>query len=251
MCWHLGAGLATRGRMRWLSFTALALAAAGLVASGSRGPWIAAAVAVPALLVVIPIRRPAMRRPALLLVALGVVLAAAAWPVAKRMIVPRVEIAIAEVQDARAGREYVTSAGLRIGLWKWAIEIAGTAPVAGTGAGSYQDELWKIDEYDAIVEAERPDEERVEFLTRDHAHSTYLHALATTGGIGALLLVAVVAMTAWRCVRLTPDHPYADATLFALVTWIVGAQFDCYHLNGHLFGLFMLIVTISLRTPEE
>lgn len=253
VCWHLGATLTTRGRVRWISLAALAAAAAGLVASGSRGPWFATALAAPACLLVVAVRRPAARRSALILLGVSALALVAAWPLARRMIVPRVERAVHEVAAARESGDYTTSVGLRLGLWTWAWRIYLGAPVVGTGAGSYQDELFDLPVYVALLERHRDDELVTNWLTRDHAHSTYLHTLATTGSVGGILLLLVVALAVHRAARDRPDHPWVDGTLFALVGWLIGAQFDCYHLNGHLFGLFAVFVAVTLapRLPTD
>ncbi len=245
MCWHLGAALVARRGLRWLALAGFIVAAAGLVGTGSRGPWISAAVAVPLLVLVTAARRRAARRPALVLVALGLVGAATAWPVAGRMIGPRVESAIAEVRDARDDGVYWTSTGLRLVLWKWAWSMYRDAPVIGKGTGSFQDELWKLEEY-ATLRAESAGGLRERILTRDHAHSTLLHTLATQGTVGGVLLALLVTLAIVRATRDPDDHLFADATLFVLVTWLVGSQFDCYHLNGQVFGMFALAVTTGL-----
>jgi O-antigen ligase len=92
----------------------------------------------------------------------------------------------------------------------------------------------------------RTGEMRVEYLSRDHAHSTYLHTLANQGAVGLGLLVLVLLALLRQCWRDRPDHPYSDGTLFALLCWIVGAQFDCYELNGHQLGLIAFIAGLTL-----
>src|SRR5689334_7276427 len=80
MCWNLSAILRATGLKRWASLGLFAAATAGLVLSGSRGPWIAAAVTMPLMLLTIVIRRPSIRRAAVILSIGGLLVAGAAWP---------------------------------------------------------------------------------------------------------------------------------------------------------------------------
>jgi O-antigen ligase len=240
LCWHLSAALATRGWWRWISLVGLAAAGFGLIGTGSRGPWIAAAIAAPACLITIAIRRRETRRFALVLALAGLLGAAAAWPIAGGMVLDRIAAALEEMRQVEEEADYSTSAGLRIGLWKWSWEIWQESPLLGKGEGSFLTELREEPEYaEAVARVGRE-------IGRDHAHSTYLHTLAMTGIVGFTLLLAMLGLAVWRAARDPADHPYADGHLFVVVTWLIGAQFDCYHLNGHQFGLFAVVVAFTL-----
>ncbi|MEE8155590.1 MAG: hypothetical protein V3T53_11615, partial [Phycisphaerales bacterium] len=62
LCWHFSAAIKGRGLVGWLSILGGVAAAAGLIASGSRGPWIAAAIALPIGLMIIVARHVGIRR---------------------------------------------------------------------------------------------------------------------------------------------------------------------------------------------
>ena len=97
-----------------------------------------------------------------------------------------------------------------------------------------------------LAAEERWPERAKEYMQRDHAHSTYLHLLSGAGVFGAGLFVElfIVALVgAWRSPL---DHPFADGVLPALVVWIIAAQFDALHLNAHMLGLLMFLVTLTL-----
>jgi hypothetical protein len=142
MCWHLGALLGQHhvARRRILltvaSVTGLVAATGGLVFSGSRGPWISAAIAVPLGLVVTALRRPPARRPALVLAASGLVCLAGAWLVAGDIVSTRVEQAVAEVRAAASG-DYETDVGERLTRWSAAWAVFLDKPIAGAGGGGY------------------------------------------------------------------------------------------------------------------
>jgi O-antigen ligase len=276
--WHLSATLNVRGWARWMSAALMLISLAGLVATGSRGPWIAAAVSLLAALVVIPLRRPATRRPAAIAALLGAAAVIAIAALGHSIIQARFNDARIEIDRAVQHRMYWSSAGLRIALWDWAWQAWRSSPVTGVGAGDFRHAYEQLDDYQracAIAREQglieevpgyelardagqdvtrlrghrrgvRAGEAHVEYLTRDHAHSTYLHTLAGQGVIGAALLCAVLLVIARQCWRDRPDHPYSDAMLFVLMCWVVGAQFDCYELNGHQLGLLSFLAALTL-----
>jgi O-antigen ligase len=290
MIWHLSAALNTRGWWRWIALALIVVSCAGLLATGSRGPWIATVVAFPAALLVIPMRRPHTGRAALAIAGIGagalVVVSVFALVTAHSrplgdhagMITPRVREALREISEARERHVYWTSTGLRIGLWRWAVEVWRSSPLIGVGAGGFPRAYQQLDSFrrtcDIAIERSmneevtgyaqakaagedvtklrtyrrgfRLAENRIDYLTRDHAHSTYLHTLASTGVIGVALLALVLIVVLRQAWRDRPDHPYSDGMLLVLVCWVVGAQFDCYELNGHQLGLLGLIAALTL-----
>jgi O-antigen ligase len=265
--WHLFAVISGRGFIRWLSLALMLLAAAGLIASGSRGAWISAIAAIPLALLFTFIRRPSSRPITGVLSVIGVLMAVGVWTLASERLEPRINAAVQEVQDARDDGMYWTSSGLRIALWGWAWQVFRDHPVAGTGAGGFATIYPTLGSFQQACEstrrlsreeisgsrsasptpndlarAQRISERRIEYMRRDHAHSTYLHTLAQQGLVGILLLACAlltILILSWRD---RFDHIYAGAALFVLVSWIVGAQFDCYELNGNQLGLLALVV---------
>lgn len=248
MCWHVAAILTARGRLRWLSLAGLAVAATGLLATQSRGPWLAAAIVLPAALLIIPLRQPRTWRAALILAAAGVVAALAAWPIAGSLVTSRVQQAVEDYQAARNEGIYHTNIGLRIGQWRWTWAIFTETPINGTGAGGFRHAQ---NDQPLFRQAIDRWPKKADNMTRDHPHSVTLYVLATTGAVGGAIVLAAVTLAliaAWRDRR---DHPYASGTFFLLIAWLIGAQFDCYNLNGHLLGMFMLAAALTLphRAP--
>lgn len=269
MCFHLMLllRLPFPGAGKWrktLTIVALSVigfcgAALGLVFSGSRGPWIAAAIAIPLLVTVTFIRRSTLRRRAGIVLIAGLMLAAAGWLAGRDMIGQRLSDAREEYDRAVEEGIVWTSTGLRLQLWEWAIDMWRSSPVVGIGAGEFETAERAHPEYADVVshprfrelvdEGSLPDDH----LDRHHAHSTWLHVLACTGAIGLVLLTAVAVMALVRAWKDREDHLYTDAAFFALIAWLIGAQFDAFHLNGHMFGLFAFLIAIVLkhRAPCE
>jgi O-antigen ligase len=150
---------------------------------------------------------------------------------------------------------YASSVGLRLGLWTWAWQLFEAHPVIGVGTGDFESTVNELPAFQAAVsraieigrvEGRAADDAAIlDYLSRGHAHSTYLHTLAQLGLIGAAALAALLLLVLRHCARDEADHVYADGTLFVVLAWMIGAQFDCYELNGHLFELLGLAIAAT------
>jgi hypothetical protein len=251
MCWQLAAVLRGSGPFRWLSLAGLLMALAGLIFTGSRGPWLAALVALPLTAIMIVSRGPSgiSRRVVLAIASLTLVGAVAAWIVAGPAVSQRISEAIDQSRAALSTGDFDSNVGLRLANWMWSIRFFRDHPVIGIGAGSFQDSVRQTPEYRKLVEDEPDDAEK---FARDHAHSTYLQILSGQGLIGALVLASLLLLAIHQAWRDPDDHVYAVASLGALVSWIIGGLTDCYHLNGHTFGLLAMILAVTLpRRPAS
>jgi hypothetical protein len=98
----------------------------------------------------------------------------------------------------------------RLDLWRSALDEYRTAPLTGTGAGTFQ--IWWYEHRPASIQVQ-------------DAHSLYLETLGELGLIGLAALVVMLAaplVGAWRN-RRSPLVPFAAA---AFVAWIVHAGVD-------------------------
>lgn len=219
------------------------VALVGIIATGTRGAWIASAVllmGVAGALVVVMIR--SRRRPSFAGAAVGVLgvsaMAALSWPVVTGPLdglgaraVERAEQGIAEVTGALERQEYNSDTGARVAMNVWAAQAFAERPVRGVGAGGYRS--W--------VEA-RLRSTGVDPSTRsihDHAHSALLHALATLGAPGGLLWVLLIGLglaAGWG----RRSMPAA----LGIVGLVLAGAFDTIQVNSqtaaHLFVLLGL-----------
>lgn len=248
--WHLGAILLTRGRQQALAAAGLLLAAAGLMLSGSRGPWLSAAASAPLAVIWSAARFRGARKPALILIIMAALAGTGLWFTVGEAIQTRVTLAIEQWKRADEGN-YASDVGLRVMLNHWAWRFAQEKPFIGYGAGSFRERVLASPEYAQLTTdfpATDPD-----FFAPGHAHSTPMHILATTGGIGGALFLITLALLAVNCLRDRIDSPWAPVHAFVLLGWVIGSCFDAYHLNAHLFGVFALLVTFTLpcRPPTR
>ncbi|MHC5005258.1 MAG: O-antigen ligase family protein, partial [Planctomycetota bacterium] len=225
LCWHVAAALTgpTR-RIVGLSLAGAGLAAAGLVLSGSRGPWIAAAAVLPPLLVRIAWRHPAARRRAALLALAAVLVAAAGWPLAGSFVTSRAAQAWEDLETAADGR-YASDLGRRVASWIVAWQLFRDDPLFGHGAGGFEHGAAGTDLAPYLPDAR-------------HAHSMYLHVLGCGGLVGAGLLASIVAVGVVRAWR--------EGTVWALLSWLLAAAFDAYHLAGQMFGVWALLLVLTM-----
>jgi O-antigen ligase len=149
----------------------------------------------------------------------------------------RVDQAASNLAQAwSGGHDYNTDVGQRLARWSAALQVAIDRPLAGAGAGGY---ALAIDALGYGALARR----------NEHAHSTYLHEAATTGVVGLGLMLASFGLCLRRLPAGEAAAPYAGGTLFVLFGWLVGGLFDCYQLNGTMFGLFAFIAALGLKHP--
>jgi O-antigen ligase len=237
LCWHLAAAIRARGWLRWVSLIGMFVAGAGLVFSGSRGPWIGAAVAVAALAAVTAIRYPRTRRAVAGTVAAGLLAGAVLWLIAGDFVSQRFEQALSDLALARQG-ERSTDVGARLAVYENTWRAFLEAPIGGTGPG----DLGRAIRSSGDIEVDES----------GHAHSLYLHELGSTGAVGFLLAAAALAVALARTFRDREDTHWSMGTPYVLIGWLVAAMFDAYQLNGLMFGLFGFIAAITVpRRPRS
>jgi O-antigen ligase len=173
----------------------------------------------------------------------GGVGAAVAWPLVGQEIRKRSNVTIREWQKARESEIYWTSVGARIGMTRWSIDIFKKHPVIGVGMGGYSQAQAAEPSFQSALDRAG---NHAEFMDKHHPHSTYLYTLACLGSVGAVFLLVAIFTTLRQAWRDPPNHLFADGAFFAMLTWFIGAQFDCYNLDGSRLGLFGVMVAVSM-----
>ncbi|MDX2147500.1 MAG: O-antigen ligase family protein [Planctomycetota bacterium] len=194
---HLSAAMLSDVRDRALSglrahWPALAasgaalLAGVSVVATGSRGAILALSATILALFVArFALRRRGNRRTTLIVLAVTLVLGGGSLVTMGDRLARRFELARADVSRAIEEKNFTTDNGARLLMAWWAIEAVGERPVTGVGVGSY--EAWTR----AHVTRQGIDPASRRFF--QHAHNALLHIAATTGLVGASLVLTLLA----------------------------------------------------------
>jgi O-antigen ligase/polysaccharide polymerase Wzy-like membrane protein len=101
----------------------------------------------------------------------------------------------------------------RVQYWRAAVHGFRSAPLKGTGAGTYQLDWWR---YRAVAQ------------TVTEAHSLYLQTLAETGVIGLIMLLAALVPLLVALVGQLrgPERPIVAALVACAVGWLIHAGLD-------------------------
>lgn len=256
---HLPAALMGRGRERLVAAAGAAATALAVLATGTRGAWIAAAALIALASAVALIRAlragrtPSRRASLFALGALALVLLAGGLLVGPS-VARRATEAWTEVTAALRG-DYSSYTGARVLMNRLAIKAWAQHPVRGVGAGGYRD--WVDREIDSWpTDGPRPP-------SHAHAHSTPLHVAATTGTVGLLIAAAFLAVTLAGALardQLSPQWEpralgsYAAGPAFALIGLALAGLFDVIHVNAQTAALLFTLVALSIlprpRPPQ-
>lgn len=253
---HVPAALWGRGRSRWVGVLGVCAAIAGVVATGTRGAWLASAALVGlaiAFAVVRAMRRGAGadRRGVLVVVALGVVSAGVAGVVAGPAVMGRASRGVGEIQRAVEQGDFASDTGRRLLMWIESWRAWRAEPLRGIGTGGLAD--W------ARVGAASRGVDAGNVL--DHAHGMWVHIAAVQGTIGVGLWGWVIAAgiasglrrtrrnaigVGWRGVG-RPDarglaEAYALGPVWALGGLALAGVFDVVHINSQTSMLLFAVL---------
>lgn len=247
---HLaGALLGRTARTRMLGAAGTLAALLGILATGSRGAWIGAAITIALAGLVAIWRLPNSRRigPLLAGMALLAIGAAAAWftpPVRARL-----DQGFAETRAAFQDQRFTTDTGLRVAMAKWAIAEFRAHPLLGVGAGGYQS--WAATQTpERARKLDAPPRART--MLHAHAHSWFLHTLATTGLLNAVLLFGALFLAIRSGLRGPRDGTratgYDAAPPLGLVGLAAAGLFDTITINQQTAFLFFVLFALCLPT---
>ncbi len=238
---HLPAAILARGAARWLALTAAGVTLAGVLATGTRGAWLASTG-----LVAIAIAwgawtairahawtvRGALARGAVLAVVLAIA-GAGVWLAAGDTLTRRSDKAREEIAAALRG-EHDTDTGARVSMIFWATRAIGERPITGVGTGGYR--AWVEDQADGTH-------------VHDHAHNAPLHIAATNGVVGLTLagfVVLVGVRAGFTRFDVTPGargwSAYDAGPALAIVGLMLAGMFDGVHMNTQTAAVLGLML---------
>ncbi|MCW5755376.1 MAG: O-antigen ligase family protein [Phycisphaeraceae bacterium] len=219
---HIWAAVHGRGRWRAVAITGVAVTFAAILATGTRGAWVSAAV----LLVIGGVCACRRGRRRVLVIGAGALAAAlaVAWLVFGDVLASRVRDARNELAAAQAG-EVETNIGARLVMWETAIAAFRAHPIKGVGTGGYA--AWGRE----VLARTSP--ELDPRLVMDHAHGMYVHTAATGGVVGLVILGSLLFVVAWWGGRDDPAagerlqaSGYSSSIRLGLVGLLIAAMFE-------------------------
>ncbi|MBZ0172287.1 MAG: O-antigen ligase family protein, partial [Phycisphaerales bacterium] len=212
----------------------------GLLATGSRGGWIASGLLLTLVMVVAAVRAFRSKRGRTSLVvalsSLLIVLGAAGYPF-RDTITTRLDMAREQITAAREGR-YEGTDGARLAMKHAAIDAFVAHPIAGVGTGGFS--AW-ADEHSADATE-----------IHDHAHDTLLHVAASNGLIGVGLLLALAAVGIVQGLRWTRETglgAYAAGPACALIGLVLTTPFDTLHVSGSAAAVTGMVLALCAHPP--
>lgn len=239
---HLPAALGGRGRTRWLGLIGAAITLAGILATGTRGAWLAAGMLL-VITVAVGAARVRPRRNLLVpgAVGAGVVLIAVliAWLTLGESIAERYRTGRSEIARAIQDGDYSTDTGARINMWIWGGRAWARHPIVGVGAGGYR--AWTLKQMQAggVETTTNP--------IHDHAHSAPIQIAATTGLVG-LTITGLILLVAVRggLTGAPASDAYALGPGVAIVGLALAGLFDSIHLNAQTGALMATLLALCL-----
>lgn len=228
----LPAGVWGLGRARGVGVMGLALSLGGLVATGTRGAWIAGALL---LLIAGPV---ALRRASRRAAVAGVVAALLGVVAAGVVFGPRLAVRVGQARQefaAAADGDLSTPTGERMAVMRRAWETGLARPLRGGGAGC----VGADGDWPGSPDGGAP---------LRHAHSMPLQLFAT-GGVPAVLLggllVAVALRNAWRA-RPTDSRRALEAGLpWAVLGVVLAGLFDSVLVNAQTAAVLGAFAALS------
>eukprot|EP00913_Durusdinium_trenchii_P005841 g5453.t1 len=251
---HLPAALMGSGRWRVMGVAGCVVTGMGILATGTRGAWIASAALVFIALIVAGAHelRHRWSGPRTLWAGLVVIVLTLAlgWLVAGNQVQSRFSEAREELTRASEG-DYDTFTGARLMMGRWGVDAFRREPIAGVGLGGYAASVRAQLE----TEGQDPDAQPV----HDHAHNTLIQIGATTGIVGVLLALGVLVISLTSGFRVAPGERFASydsGPAFALVGLSLAGGFDVIHLNSQTGALLGVLIVLcagarpALRTGD-
>ncbi|MFN7884606.1 MAG: O-antigen ligase family protein [Phycisphaerae bacterium] len=264
---HLGPALFGRGRVRVIAIVASGATVVALLATGTRGAWVAAAGLVGAVLVLGVVaamtdsfaRGDARLRDGATVLGRGgvlrqfaVLVGVVAVVVGAIFLVPqtrsRVSLLVTEVRDVLTRDDLDSDMGGRVLAAKAAVDAIAKHPVAGVGPGGFHAHVQRYATEKAITIAPH----RLEKLKT--AHNTFLHTAATQGLVGAVLLYAGLVCAIWGGLRPRTVHgvpvlrqhlgSYAAAPAIALLGMVIVGAFESTPVNTSTGALSTVLIAL-------
>lgn len=252
---HMAPAILASGRARLVAIAASVVTLVAILATGTRGAWIAAALTLATLLVIAAWRvRPSRRLIPMVVFGLAAasLVAIGGWSIAGQSVKDRAIEARREIDGALQG-DFSSFTGGRVLMAREAAALAAEHPIRGVGIGGFEHAAR------ARLEAAEPGSTEAKYKDRihAHAHNTLLHIAATTGVVGVAIAMAL-AITAfhgaadrrWLPLDASPIT-YQIAPLGAIIALAWVSLFDTLQVNSQTAAMLATIFGLCLLNPPK
>ena len=229
---HLPTAICGAGRTRLVGLAGAMIAGVGLIATNSRGAWIAGVLMIAAVSVfALRTKRVGFKRTGLV-IGVGVMVIASAGLLMRDRIGDRIDETRAELREIGEGK-LDSMTGVRVMMGQRAIDAGLAHPVGGVGAGGF--ESW------ANIEGE-------ENRAHAHAHNSVLQIWSTLGTVGIVLwagLLVIMLHGAWRIWDAQKEGMYGLAPMFAIIGLGLGSITDSVQLSTQTAAMLGALAALS------
>lgn len=237
---HLPIALNNKHSLRWPARVLAVVSLVAVIATGTRGAWIAGA-AVIALALGITVWRSAHRARTIVIAA---VIAAVVLPVVWLTLGGKIESRVVEAQTELRrtidDKDYATSMGARVNMWIWASRAFAEYPILGVGTGGY--EAWvEARQTEQGIDHSREPIER-------NAHGAYVHIASTQGLVGlALFVLLMTAVLIGAAPGAQDTTSYQAGLLMAIASVMIVGVFATYHLHTQTAAVLCTFVALAQK----
>jgi O-antigen ligase len=141
-----------------------------------------------------------------------------------------------EVQSYSTQVQATTSSGVRLGLWRRAVQIIAQHPLAGSGVGSWSSE------YNRLQREEDPAHKDID--GNGNPHQEYLLWGVQLGVPGILLLCSLMLAVLWDTLGM--EKPYARAAQSALLALAIACLFNSSIYDALIGDFFCVLIGLLL-----
>lgn len=215
---HLPAAIMGQGRTRIVGLIGCVVTGIGIIATGTRGAWIAAAMLILFTLTIGLISKRATIKHLGWIAAIALISLVLVSALLKTQIQNRIQETQSEMREILDG-QYDSYTGIRVEMALVAIDEIQAHPIKGVGAGGYQ--AWAtLNDPEAPVHA--------------HAHNGLLQVWATLGVVGVMLWIVLIGTLLGNAQRIwdpMAEGIYGLGPLFAIVGIVLASITDCVQIN--------------------
>jgi O-antigen ligase len=228
---HLPAALYGEGRSRVFGVLGSIVVGVGIIATGTRGAWIAAALLIAFVVLFAAITKRIRWRSVLLCSVVACIVAVVAGFAMRGAIQTRIDETRTELAEIADG-QYDSYTGLRVRMAQLAVDAGFEHPIIGVGAGGYQQ--WSLHQ--------DPDSG-----AHAHAHNSLLQVLSTLGIVGVLIwggVIIVLIRGAWRIWDKDTEGAYGSAPMFAIIGLMLASFTDSIQINTQTAAMFATLAAL-------
>ena len=216
------------------------------VLSQARGAWLALPLCL-ILLVPVAVRSGKLKFKTLAIILVLVTTAIAVSP-AKNIISSRVQIAVQEMELFQSDENHFSSVGSCIAMWHVALNVWQKHPLIGTGPG----------DYDLEFKASQANGLYTKNQIHTSTHSIYFQALATTGGVGFVILLVALFLAPFRFfyrINRQSLNVTAVSGMVALTAFAVFGLTEAWTLRSPVVSMYLIyfvtLATVAVREYEK